>query len=60
MKKQLIILSLFCSACLFSFAQKSIHVPAAVKSGFQAKYPDAHHVTWEKEKGNYEGNWGGK
>ncbi len=24
------------------------------------KYPKATKVTWEKEKGNYEANWGGK
>ena len=24
------------------------------------KYPEAAKVSWEKEKGNYEANWGGK
>ena len=24
------------------------------------KYPEAKKVTWEKENGNYEANWGGK
>jgi hypothetical protein len=52
-----------------SFAQKEkeekegnakINVPAVVKSALTAKYPDAKKVTWEKEKGNYEANWGGK
>jgi hypothetical protein len=35
-------------------------VPAAVKSSFAMQYPAAEKVTWEKEKGNYEANWGGK
>ena len=45
-----------------SFGQslKNSNVPDAVKSALAKKYPDATHVTWEKEKGNYEANWGGK
>jgi hypothetical protein len=45
-----------------SFAQKvkAADVPGAVKSALAQKYPDATGVTWEKEKGNYEANWGGK
>jgi hypothetical protein len=39
---------------------KSTAVPAAVKSAFMSKYPKATKVSWEKEKGNYEANWGGK
>ena len=39
---------------------KSANVPAAVKSALLKKYPEAKKVTWEKEKGNYEANWGGK
>ena len=38
---------------------KSSQVPAAVKAALQQKYPTASGVTWEKEKGNYEANWGG-
>src|SRR5437763_228040 len=38
----------------------SVKVPAAVKTSFSNKYPEAKKVTWEKEKGNYEANWGGK
>ena len=37
-----------------------ITVPSVVKSALYRKYPAAKHVTWEKEKGNYEANWGGK
>jgi hypothetical protein len=45
-----------------SFAQtlKKANVPAAVQNALTQKYPGASHVVWEKEKGNYEANWGGK
>jgi hypothetical protein len=39
---------------------KSKDVPAAVKAALAKKYPNATKVSWEKEKGNYEANWGGK
>ena len=39
---------------------KSRDVPQDVKSAFSKKYPEATKVSWEKEKGNYEANWGGK
>jgi hypothetical protein len=39
---------------------KSKDVPAVVKSALTKKYPEASKVSWEKEKGNYEANWGGK
>lgn len=42
------------------YAQKSIKVPPAVKTSLMKKYPEAGKVTWEKEKGNFEANWGGK
>ena len=44
------------------FAQKlkSSAVPAAVKTALAQKYPAATGVGWEKEKGNYEANWGGR
>ena len=40
----------------------NITVPAVVKNANIKKYPESKnfHVTWEKEKGNYEANWGGK
>ena len=41
-------------------AQKSISVPEVVKKSFTQKFPQASHVIWEKENGNYEANWGGK
>ncbi len=42
------------------YAQKSITVPSVVKQALVKKFPEASKVTWEKEKGNYEANWGGK
>jgi hypothetical protein len=39
---------------------KSDAVPAVVVQSLHKKYPEAAKVTWEKEKGNYEANWGGK
>lgn len=60
MKKHLIATA---TAVLFSgilFAQKTIAVPQVVKTALAKKYPKAKHVNWEKEKGNYEANWGGK
>ncbi len=39
---------------------KEKDVPTIVKAAFVKKYPDAKKVSWEKEKGNYEANWGGK
>ena len=61
MKK--IILSAFVLATLAGsvMAQviKTKDVPAAVKEALAKKYPNATKVSWEKEKGNYEANWGG-
>ncbi|HEY8734746.1 MAG TPA: PepSY-like domain-containing protein [Puia sp.] len=39
---------------------KDKDVPTAVKTAFAKKYPEAKKVGWEKEKGNFEANWGGK
>jgi len=39
---------------------KSKNVPSVVKEALIKKYPHAVKVSWEKEKGNYEANWGGK
>ena len=39
---------------------KDKDVPAIVKSAFAKKYPAVKKVSWEKEKENYEANWGGK
>lgn len=53
------ILLLF-SAVGFAQDLKSNKIPPVVKSSLQNKYPEAKNVSWEKEKGNYEANWGGK
>jgi hypothetical protein len=58
------ILSAVATGCLISISGaaqrvKSADVPAAVKTALQQKYPSASGVSWEKEKGNYEANWGG-
>ena len=62
MKK--IILSAFVLATLCSAAMaqdiKAKDVPAAVKDALTKKYPNATKVSWEKEKGNFEANWGGR
>ena len=39
----------------------TLTVPASVKTALHQKYPVIHaKITREKEKGNYEANWGGK
>lgn len=75
MKKTFSVIAILFALSTASFAQKEkgekgekgdkegkekITVPAAVKSSLSKKYPEATKVTWEKEKGNYEANWGGK
>jgi hypothetical protein len=39
---------------------KTKDVPQVVKTALTNKFPEATKVSWEKEKGNYEANWGGK
>ena len=72
MKKTMALTAILFALSTASFAQKEndkneekesskkISVPAAVKTALSKKYPEAAKVTWEKEKGNYEANWGGK
>jgi hypothetical protein len=38
----------------------AVKVPTTVKQAFLKKYPGATKVTWEREKGNFEANYGGK
>ncbi|GAC1424974.1 MAG: hypothetical protein NVSMB67_26110 [Flavisolibacter sp.] len=62
MKKYISLLSmaaLFISASSFAQKAKKMDVPTAVKIALKTKYPTAKNVTWEKEKGNFEANWGG-
>lgn len=64
MKKILatIIFSSFFLAGGYAQDLKKASVPKVVKEAFLAKYPECtkFKVSWEKEKTNYEGNWGGK
>ena len=62
MKKKLLLLVVIVLAVITVRAQdlKSKDVPSVVKSALAKKYPEAVKVSWEKEKGNYEANWGGK
>ena len=66
MKKTLSLVAIFFAISSATFAQEKgegnehITVPAAVKSALHKKYSEAKNVTWEKENGNYEANWGGK
>ncbi len=58
------VLSLFVASALLVTATqaqdlKSSNVPATVKSALLKKYPEATKASWEKEKGNFEANWGG-
>jgi hypothetical protein len=62
MKKQILVLLTVLTITGTVIAQnvKSTGVPAAVKAALIKKYPDASKATWEKEKGHFEANWGGK
>jgi|ERR1017187_2197143 len=64
MKKilSLMVISILLNSATFSQnneQHEKINVPAIVKSPLYKKYPEAKKVTWEKENGNYEANWGG-
>ncbi|MDE3185129.1 MAG: PepSY-like domain-containing protein [Bacteroidota bacterium] len=68
MKKILGLTAILFALSSATFAQENeggnehINVPAVVKNANMKKYPESktHHITWEKENGNYEANWGGK
>jgi ABC-type sulfate transport system substrate-binding protein len=62
MKKIILSLLVIATVSGVAVAQKvkSAAVPAAAKAALLKKYPDATKATWEKEKLNYEANWGGK
>ena len=72
MKKIVSIIAILFAVSTACFAQKEkdekgekeskqkVIVPAVVKMALSKKYPAATKVTWEKENGNYEANWGGK
>jgi len=66
MKKILSFVTVLLTVSSAAFTQEkkeskdNISVPAIVKTALYKKYAEAKNVTWEKEKGNYEANWGGK
>jgi hypothetical protein len=62
MKKKLLLMMLGGSIALSALGQdlKTKEVPTAVQEAFKKKYAPTSKVSWEKEKGNYEANWGGK
>ena len=68
MKKFLGLTAILFAMSSATFAQEKgeghekIPVPSAVKNANMQKYPESkkYKVTWEKENGNYEANWGGK
>ncbi len=66
MKKIIGITAILFAMSSATFAQENegsnehIKVPAVVETALKQKYPEAKNVTWEKEDGNYEANWGGK
>ena len=63
MKKKLaltVLAFMITNTCVMAQALKSENVPGVVKAALASKYPQATKVGWEKEKGNYEANWGGK
>ena len=66
MKKLFGILIILQAISTATFAQEKkemkskVVVPLVVKNALSKKYPEASKVTWEKENGNYEANWGGK
>jgi len=62
MKKKVLFAVIALGAAINLNAQdiKSKDVPQVVKTALSTKYPEAKKVSWEKEKGNFEANWGGK
>jgi hypothetical protein len=62
MKKIILSTFLVISLAPVALAQKvkSTDVPASTKAALLKKYPEAAKATWEKEKSNFEANWGGK
>jgi hypothetical protein len=62
MKKHLLMVAFTTIVIGGCYAQdvKTSEVPEVVKSALMKKFPEATKVSWEKENGNYEANWGGK
>jgi hypothetical protein len=63
MKKRILSIAISClliNGLLMAQTVKSSQVPATAVKALIQKYPTAAKITWEKEHGNYEANWGGK
>jgi hypothetical protein len=62
MKKIILSTLMLMAVSVIAIAQnvKSGAVTDAAKAALLKKSPEATKVTWEKEKGNFEANWGGK
>lgn len=65
MKKSLLLAVLLLATSVSALKAQDIKakdVPASVKSALAKKYPESakFKIGWEKEKGNFEANWGGK
>lgn len=58
-KGKMFIVALFGIATLGfqSCKGQEINVPANVKTAIKKAYPQVRQFTWEKENGNFEGNW---
>lgn len=50
----------FLTTPLLAQSIKESNVPAVVKAALAKRYPAATDIAWEKEKGNFEANWGGR
>jgi hypothetical protein len=62
MKKALfcVLSALITTSLIYGQKINEKEVPNVVKAEISKKYPNIPKVTWEKEKGNFEANWGGK
>ncbi|MHB1920890.1 MAG: hypothetical protein ACYCOO_01510 [Chitinophagaceae bacterium] len=60
MKKQLLF-ALALGLGVVTAQAQSVKVSAAAKAALAKNYPQSaqNHITWEKENGNFEANWGG-
>ena len=54
------LLAAFATAHVCGQNLSASQIPVAVKSYFLAKYPNTKNISWEKEKGSFEANWGGQ
>ena len=59
-KATLLIICIILAWNAFSQDLKTKDVPPGVVAALKTKFPAAAKVSWEKEKGNYEANWGGR